>query len=87
MNNIKYTIHRYEIYGNPPVGKLVGFLITNTDTNKSEYVETLILLENCKNKNENEICNLAYNILKPQIDNFVNYLTSPSPIIGSEFVP
>jgi hypothetical protein len=87
MNNIKYTIHRYELYGNPPVGKLVGFLITNTDTHKNEYVETLVPLEQCKNKMDSEICAMAYNNLKLQISNLIISLTSPSPIIGSEFVP
>ena len=52
MNNIKYTIHRFELYGNPPSGKLVGFLITNIDTQKSEYTETLISLKDCENKKD-----------------------------------
>jgi hypothetical protein len=87
MNNIKYTIHRYEVYGNPPVGKLVGFLVTNTDTNKSEYAEALISLKECENKTQNEICSLTYNKLKSQLDRLVSGLSSPSSIIGSEFVP
>ena len=87
MNNIKYTIHRFELYGNPPSGKLVGFLITNIDTQKSEYTETLISLKDCENKKDSEICGLAYEVLKEQIDSLTNSLTVHSNIIGSEFVP
>lgn len=86
MNNIRYTIHRYEIYGNPPIGKMVGFLINNIDNNRYEYVETLMTNEECTNKNDNLICTLAFNKMKPQIDSLTESLLTPS-IVGSEFVP
>lgn len=87
MNNIKYTIHRFELYGNPPSSKIVGFLITNTDTQKTEYTETLISLKECENKTDSEVCGMAYDSLKPQIELLVESLTVHSKIIGSEFVP
>lgn len=86
MNNIRYTIHRYEIYGNPPIGKMVGFLINNIDNNRYEYAETLITNEECENKNDSTICTFAFNKMKPQIDVLTESLLTPS-IVGSEFVP
>jgi hypothetical protein len=86
MNNIRYTIHRYEIYGNPPSGKMVGFLINNIDNNRYEYVETLITNEECENKNDSAICTFAFNKMKSQIDSLSESLLSPS-IVGSEYVP
>lgn len=86
MNNIRYTIHRYEIYGNPPSGKMVGFLINNIDNNRYEYVETLITNEECENKNDSAICTFAFNKMKSQIDILTESLLTPS-IVGSEYVP
>ena len=86
MNNIKITIHRYELVGNPP-SRMVGFLITSTTTNKHQYVETLVGIDDYKNKTEEEICVFAYNQLKSRIDSIIESFNKVSFIIGSEFVP
>lgn len=87
MNNIKYTIHRYELYGNPVGGRLVAFLITNTDNNRTEYADIVIPIEECVKKSDSEICQLAFERLSDQINKLTESLKSDSNIVGSEFIP
>jgi hypothetical protein len=43
MNNkIKIIINRYELFPDPANGRIVGFLIKNTDTDKAEYIESVV---------------------------------------------
>lgn len=85
MKNIKYIIRRYDIYGDPPVGRLVGFLIKNEVNDKQEYVEILVTNEECENKSENDVCRFAFEKLKPRIETIKESLMT-SPVVGSEFL-
>lgn len=87
MENIKLIIHRYEIYGNPPMGKLVGFLIKNENTQKTEYCETIVYDEIGTIRTESETCQLAYIQLQEQLNTLKNSVSGSSSVIGSEFIP
>lgn len=90
MDNIEYKIQRYELY--PPdesTSFVVGFKISdNLNNNKSGYVEALIPLTEVSGKTSNEICQIAYIKIKPQIDIIVNDLISKrNQLIGYTFIP
>lgn len=90
MDNIEYKIQRYELY--PPdesTSFVVGFKISDTlNNNRSGYIEALIPLTDASGKTSNEICQLAYNKIKIQIDNLVKDLISKrNNLIGYTFVP
>lgn len=87
MNQIKYIIHRYEPYGNPISGKLIAFLIINTDNDHMEYVDTILSLSEYEGLSDPEICSLAFTKLKDQIDLLTENLLNRTKLIGSEFVP
>ena len=90
MDNIEYKIQRYELY--PPdesTSFVVGFKISDTlNNNRSGYIEALVPLEEASGKTSNEICQLAYNKIKLEIDNLVNDLVSKrNSLTGYTFIP
>jgi hypothetical protein len=90
MDNIEYKIQRYELY--PPdesTSFVVGFKISDKlNNNRSGYIEALVSLEEASGKTSNEICQLAYNKIKTEIDNLVNDLVSKrNNLIGYTFIP
>lgn len=87
MENIKLIIHRYEIYGNPPMGKLVGFLIKNENTQKTEYCETIVYDDYENIRSVSETCQLAYTQLQEQLTVLINSVSGSSSVVGSEFIP
>jgi hypothetical protein len=87
MNNkIKIIINRYELFPDPSNGRIVGFLIKNTDTDKAEYVESVVSTVGLGDS-ENEVCKIAYNQIKDQIDSISTRLSQSSSVVGSEFIP
>ncbi len=87
-NFIKYIIQRFEINDSAnPSYYIVGFKIVCDINQRDFYVETQIDYKDCKDKSDNEICVLAYNKLKPKIDEISEELVKKKFIIGSEFVP
>lgn len=86
-DNIKLTIHRFEFTTSPTLGKLVGFLVADLNSSNMTYVETFLENEEIKLLNDNSICVLAYEKLKPRIDEIAqNYRDTPI-VLGSEFIP
>jgi hypothetical protein len=90
MDNIEYKIQRYELY--PPeesTSFVVGFKISDIlNNNRSGYIEALIPLTEASGKTSNEICQLAYNKIRPEINTLVNDLISRrNNLIGYTFVP
>jgi hypothetical protein len=85
-NNIKIIINRYELFPDPSKGRIVGFLIKNTDTDKAEYIESVVSTD-LSNKTENEICKIAYDQIKEQIESISKRLSESSSVVGSEFIP
>ena len=76
MNNIEFKIQRYELY--PPDESdcfVIGFKIIDlSNNNRTGYVETTVPLTDCSGKTSNEICQIAYDKIKNQIDIIVNDL-------------
>ncbi len=90
MNEIEFKIQRYELY--PPINSdsyLVGFsIIDKLNNNLSTYVESTVFLTQASGKTIDEICQIAYQNIKPQIDKMVENLKSKrSTIIGYTFLP
>jgi hypothetical protein len=86
-DSVKMTIMRYELAGDPIDRRIVGFTLTNTETDKTDYIEIEVPLSKCKNKSDYEICNIAYKLEKENILKIKRKLMSKSAIIGYEFVP
>ena len=90
MNNIEFKIQRYELY--PPDESdcfAVGFrIIDSLNNDRTGYVETTIPLTECSGKTSNEICQLAYNKSKNEIDIVVNDLLSKrNKLTNYTFIP
>ena len=90
MNDIEFKIQRYELY--PPDYSncyVIGFRITDLlNKNNTGYAETTIPISDCANKTSNEICQIAYNKIKPTIDVIINDLINKrNNLTGFIFVP
>jgi len=87
-NSVKLLIYRYEKNDIiDPTYYIIGFKILCELNNSEAYVETTIDNADCIDKNENEICLLAYNKLKSIIILKSNELENKNFLIGSEFIP
>ena len=84
---IRYVIRRYEDVGDPPTKKVVGFNITNTENNKSKYVESTLDLSDVKNKKDIQILDMAYENIRKDIENIHIPDISSNPIIDTEYFP
>lgn len=90
MDNIEYKIQRYELYPpNESTSFVIGFKISDIlNNNRSGYIEALVSLEEASGKTSNEICQLAYNKIKKEIDFLVNDLISKrNQLLGYTFIP
>lgn len=89
MENIEYIIQRYETY--PPENSdsfIVGFKILDKTNNKSAYAEGMVPLSEISGKTSNEICQMIYTKIKPQIDIVTNDLISKrNSLTGFTFIP
>jgi hypothetical protein len=90
MDNIEYKIQRYELY--PPdesTSFVVGFKISDTlNNNRSGYIEALVPLAEASGKTSNEICQIAYDKIKNQIDIIVKDLIGKrNQLLGYTFIP
>lgn len=79
----KIVIARYE---ECDANKIIAFNCISLSGMKT-YFETLVPLKECINKNDNEICCLAYEKLKQKILSVMHEQETPVTIIGSEFIP
>jgi hypothetical protein len=89
MENIEYKIYKYEQTPVPnPDSNIIGFLITNTDSGKYNNIEYTLTFSETNNMSEEEICQMAFTKLKPQIDAIVEKLkSSNNSVIGKVFLP
>lgn len=89
MENIEYKIYKYELSPvQVPNSIVVGFLITDHSCNKYVNFESVLLLSETNGMTEEEVCQLAFNRLKPQIDATVeNFKVSNNSVIGKVFLP
>lgn len=89
MENIEYKIYKYEQAPVPnPNSTVIGFLITNTDSGKYSNIECVLFFSETANMSEEEICQLAFSKLKPEIDAIVVKLqSSNNPVVGKIFLP
>lgn len=89
MDNIEYKIYKYEQAPVPnPNSTVIGFLITNTDSGKYNNIECVLLFSETTNMSEEEICQLAFSKLKPEIDVITERLrSSNNSVIGKIFLP
>jgi hypothetical protein len=85
--NIKYVISRFELFGEPPTHRIVGFTISCEENDSKEYTETLVDLKLCKKKNHLDICKIAYKQLKDELKPLIRKIESKSNILGYEFIP
>lgn len=81
---IKYIIHRYDYDAEIPTRRIVGFKVVNPISNQSEYFETQIPIEEVKNKEDQEVLDMAFERLKDQISQFKKKTIS---LVGKEFLP
>lgn len=89
MNDIEYKITRYELYPKEnPSFIVVGILMTDLTTNNISCLEDKIPLSQTHGKTHNEICQLAYENLKPQISGVLQYFSNQrTSVVGFTFVP
>jgi len=89
MDNIEYTICRYELY--PPdfhTSIAVGFLVKDISTGNAGTMEKLIPLEDSNGKNQGEVCNLAFSRLTTENQKIIEYLSKKrESVVGSVFIP
>lgn len=83
---IRYIIKRYDLLGDPPTRRCVGFNIHNDETDKTEYVECVISLNDIVDMDEYEICKLAYKRSEDKIKRAEKSI-SKSTLINTDFVP
>ena len=89
MENIEYKIYKYEQAPVPnPNSTVIGFLITNIDSGKYNNIECVLFFSETVNMSEEEICQLAFSKLKPEIDSIVERLkNSDNQVVGKVFLP
>ena len=89
MENIEYKIYKYEQAPVPnPNSTVIGFLITNIDSGKYNNIECVLFFSETANMSEEEICQLAFSKLKPEIDSIVERLkNSDNQVVGKVFLP
>lgn len=89
MDKLNYEIreYRYHRHTNENLcGFLIGFLITNENSGLSITLSTLVKDEHAKNKNEQEIIEIAFSQLKPEIQKWYNE-SSGIKMVGKKFNP
>lgn len=89
MDNIEYTICRYELY--PPdfhTSIVVGFLVKDTTTDATGTLEHQVTLEEASGKSENEVCNIAFAKLSDRNQSLLEYFQKRrDSVAGSYFIP
>ena len=89
MEEIEYKIYKYELSPTPnPNSIVVGFLITDVSFGKHVNYESVLMFSETNGLSEEEICQLAFDRLKPQInDTIQKFKTSNNSIVGKVFLP
>jgi len=89
MENIEYKIYKYELCPvQNPNSTIIGFLITDTSSGKYTNIECILLFSETNNLTEEEVCQMAFNKLKSQIDAIVSkFQSSNNSVVGKVFLP
>ncbi len=89
MEEIEYKIYKYELCPvDDPNRIIIGFMITDTTNNKSLNIEETISLVDSTGKDEEEVCQMAYEKAKEEINTLKQKLLSKrESIIGKVFLP
>jgi len=89
MDNIEYTICRYELY--PPdfhTSIAVGFLVKDLTTGNSGTMEKLIPMEDANGKTQSEVCNIAFSRLTTENQGLIDFFQRKrDSVVGSVFIP
>jgi hypothetical protein len=88
FNVVRIIVQRFELNDSEnPAFYIVGFRLV-CDLNKREkYFETVVDYSLCLEKEDTEICNMAYKNLKTKIESARDELILGRFIVGTEFVP
>lgn len=89
MDNIEYTISRYELHPpNFPTCISVGFLVRDVSNGNTETLDTLIPLEEANGKTQSEVCDIAFTKLSDRNKNLLEYFQKRrDSVAGSYFIP
>ena len=89
MDNIEYTISRYELHPpDRPTCISVGFLAKDLTTGNTGTLETLVSLSDTNGKTQSEVCNLAFSNLTTENQNLLDYFQQKrESVVGSVFIP
>lgn len=89
MNDIEFKIGRYELIPkDQPTSLAVGFCLIDITTNNMQLVEHVFEMKDVVNKTQHDICQEAYQILKPSISGAVETLKQRREnIVGYTFIP
>jgi hypothetical protein len=89
MNNIEYTISRYELIPkNAPEQLVVRISVKDLETGEFSFFETLLDINLIVSKTKAEVCQLAYSNLSKEIADFLVQLEkNRESIIGFKFIP
>lgn len=89
MNDIEYTICRYELYPPEfPNSIAVGFLVRDLESGNSGTMEKIIPLSETNGKTQSDVCNLAFEGLSEENKKLLLFFESKrQSIIGSIFIP
>jgi len=84
---MKFVIAKFELYPSTnPTGYAVGFDVT-TSNGRNFYRDTVVSLESCLGKTDEEIISLAYSALETNIMGEVNQIKNKSDLLGKEWTP
>jgi hypothetical protein len=83
---VRYIVKRYDLLGDPPTKRVVGFTVKNEENGREEYIESVFQLSEITSSAEFDVCAYAYAKIEDDIKKVVSEL-SGSSIIGNDFMP
>ena len=89
MEEIEYKIYKYELCPvDNPDRIVIGFLLTDLTNNKSLNAEEVVTFLESAGKDQEEICQLAYDKAKDSINSLKQKLLDKrSSVVGKVFLP
>jgi len=89
MDNLEFKIYRHDFYPEQnPVHAVIGFLIIDTETDKTAVLETNVSIAECNGKTPEEVCQIAFEQLKDKIERIKqDFQKNRDSVIGKVFLP
>ena len=89
MDNIEYTICRYELYPPDfPTSIAVGFVVKDTSTGNTGTLESMVSLAESNGKTQSEVCAIAFSKLTEKNQSLLDYFQQKrESVVGSVFIP